>query len=367
MSDLVLRRIVDAIRERGPISFAEFMELALYGPGGFYERSPIGDDGHFVTSPHVHPVFAELVLRAVAELGDHLGRPNPLPVVEVGAGDGTLAGGLLRLAAERHLPISYTAVERSPGARERLLALGEPSPDLRGRLADVESLEGAVVIANELLDNLPFRRVRAASDGLVEVRVGVRGDRLVEVERPFDDQLESLAPALRPGEEAVVPVGALAFVDELASVLRRGYALLIDYGSMKGEGSAGEVHGYRRHAVLENVLAEPGSSDVTAGVELAAVAARAAAAGLVVHGSVRQRAALTALGFGAWSELQRGRQVRLMAEGSGSLAARIFQGRSRASLLVDPAALGSHWWLLLSTPSLPAPEWFRAAASEPAS
>src|SRR5581483_10374985 len=75
-----------------------------------------------------------------------------------------------------------------------------------------------------------------------------------------------------------------------------------------------------------------------------------------------QRAALTVLGFGEWSDLQRERQARLMAEGSGSAAVLIFQGRSRASLLVDPAALGSHWWLLLSTPSLPTPAWYRAAA-----
>ncbi len=357
----MLQRIVDAIRERGPISFAEFMELALYGPGGFYERTPIGARGHFVTSPHVHPFFAELLLRAVVGLWEHLERPTPLRVVEVGAGDGTLAAWLLRLAPELDLPISYSAVERSPGARERLLAL-DPSPDVREQLTELGPLEGAVVIANELLDNLPFRRVRGTAAGVVEVRVGLREDRLAEVEGPLDERLEALAPRLRPGEEAVVPVGALAFVEELASVLRRGYALLIDYGTTNGQGSAGEVHGYRRHAVLEDVLADPGSSDVTAGVDLGAVAALATAVGLVDHGPVPQRAALTVLGFGEWSDLQRERQARLMAEGSGSAAVRIFQGRSRASLLVDPAALGSHWWLLLSTPSLPTPAWYRAAA-----
>src|SRR5581483_9950623 len=191
-----------------------------------------GARGHFVTSPHVHPVFAELLLRAVVGLWEHLERPTPLRVVEVGAGDGTLAAWLLRLAPELDLPISYSAVERSPGARERLLAL-DPSPDVR-----------------ELLDNLPFRRVRGTAAGVVEVRVGLREDRLAEVEGPLDERLEALAPRLRPGEEAVVPVGALAFVEELASVLRRGYALLIDYGTTNGQGSAGEVHGYRRHAVL---------------------------------------------------------------------------------------------------------------------
>jgi len=376
VSDRVFRDIVNAIRKQGPISFAEFMERALYGPEGFYERPPVGDDGHFVTSPHVHPVFAELLLRALAELWDHLGRPDPLPIVEVGAGDGTLADRMIRLAAERDLPIAYTAVERSPGARERLLGLDEQRLEVRGRLTDVGSLEGGVVIANELLDNLPFRRVRGTASGTVEIRVGVRDGRLVEVESPLDAEIRPLAPALRPGEEAAVAVGALAFVDELASVLRRGYVVLIDYGSVASGRRAnqrsadgdtrrtGDVHGYRRHTVLEDVLSKPGTADVTAGVDFATIEARAAANGLVDHGPVSQRAALIALGFGVWSQIQQERQSRLMAEGSGSHAVRIFQGRSRASLLVDHAALGSHWWLLLSTPSLPTPAWHRAASAD---
>ncbi|MEW6060061.1 MAG: SAM-dependent methyltransferase, partial [Actinomycetota bacterium] len=101
MSENVAAQIRDAIRDHGPITFAEFMERALYGPGGFYERPPVGREGHFVTSPHVHPIFAELLMCAFSELWADLGRPDPFPVVEVGAGDGTFALDLVRLAAER--------------------------------------------------------------------------------------------------------------------------------------------------------------------------------------------------------------------------------------------------------------------------
>src|SRR5438105_15781162 len=89
------RTIRRAIEERGPISFAEFMELALYGPGGFYEDPPIGEHGHFVTSPHVHPVFGVLLGRCLRSLWEALDRPVPFGVVELGAGDGTLARQLL--------------------------------------------------------------------------------------------------------------------------------------------------------------------------------------------------------------------------------------------------------------------------------
>ena len=85
------------IRRDGPIGFDRYMELALYGPGGYYEQPPVGAEGDFVTSPHVHPVFGQLLGSAVAELWDLLERPDPLLVDDHGAGDGTLARQLLLL------------------------------------------------------------------------------------------------------------------------------------------------------------------------------------------------------------------------------------------------------------------------------
>lgn len=360
MSEEVAARIRAAVAERGPISFAEFMEHALYGPGGFYERPPIGAEGHFVTSPHVHPVFADLVRFALLEAWDALGRPEPLRIVELGAGDGTLARGILLGLEAAGIATAYTAVEISPGARERLHAL---PLRVEASLDAVPPLDPGLVLANELLDNLPFRRVRRRGGDLVELRVGVAGPRLVLVEGPCEQELADLAPSdLGEGEEAVVPTGALALVGTLARVLRRGYALLIDYGSAGGP--AGEVHGYRGHAVLEDVLEDPGSADVTAGVDLGLVATHAEALGLVRHGIVPQWRALLALGYARWVEGELARQADLLAAHRGLEAVRAYEGRSRASLLVDPAALGRLRWLVLSTPGLPTPR-FLAEALQP--
>ncbi len=357
MSEQVLRAIRAAIAERGPITFAEFMEHALYGPGGFYEHPPIGAAGHFVTSPHVHPVFADLVRFALQQAWEALGRPEPLRLVELGAGDGTLARGILLGLEVAGIPVGYTAVEVSSGARERLRGLPvrvEPSFEA------VEPLDPGVVLANELLDNLPFRRVRRRRGALVEVRIGLDAGRLAEVEVPCEPDLAALVvDGLGEGQEAVVPTGALALVELLAAKLARGYALLIDYGSVGGP--AGEVHGYRGHAVLEDVLADPGSADVTAGVDLGLVAARAEELGLVRHGIVSQWRALLALGYERWAQGERARQADLLAARRGLEAVRAFEGRSRASLLVDPAALGRLRWLLLSTPGLPTPPWLAEA------
>ena len=360
MSDRVAEALERDIRARGPIGFDRFMDLALYGPGGFYEAPPIGPSGHFVTSPHVHPVFSTLLARAIRDLAAGLGDSlAPVRLVELGAGDGTLAEQLLRELDG--LPLEYSVAERSPGARAALSRLPVRIVD---QDAPLDPGFHGIVLANELLDNLPFRRVRrlgpgpsgGAEEQLVEVLVGLAGDRFVEVESPCPPDLAGLAPALRPGEEGVVPVAALDLIDRLAAALASGHVLLIDYGDDSG-GPAGPVHGYRGHEAVADVLSDPGTADLTAGVDLRAVAGRARLAGLEAHGPVTQEVALRTLGYDRWAAEERTRQTRLLDAGSGLDAARAWGGRSRASLLVDPSRLGGLRWLLLATPGLPAPPW----------
>jgi SAM-dependent MidA family methyltransferase len=197
----------------------------------------------------------------------------------------------------------------------------------------------------------------------MEVRVGLDGDRLVEVEVPGDVELAAIAPDLEDGGESVIPTGAFAFVDELAGTLGRGYAVLIDYGSNGPQ--AGEVHGYRGHRVVEDVLADPGSTDVTAGVDLRALADRARAAGLVPFGTVSQEAALRALGIEEWMGGELAHQGELLNAGRGSEAARTWDGRTRARMLVEHSGLGRLRWLVLATPALPEPVWLGRARRGP--
>jgi SAM-dependent MidA family methyltransferase len=337
----------DAIRTRiraeGPITFATFMELALYGPGGFYADPPVGADGDFVTSPHVHPAFGMLLARALAELTDELGSPSPLRVTEVGGGDGTLARQILA-----ELDASYTAIEVSTGARTALREIDGIE------VAEHLTAPVDVVVAHELLDNLPFRLVREGR----EVLIGLDGGKLVEHRVALDDDLAGLLTGIDATGDLVVPVGILGFIDELARVLARGYALLIDYGDESGGGAP---HGYREHRIVEDLLAAPGAADITAGVDLGWVARHAEHRGLRAFPSVRQSDALLALGFEPWLREELARQQEQLAGGRGLEAVRTWSGRSRASLLVDPGALGRMRWLLLATPELPEPAWLRRA------
>ena len=357
MSEEVTARIRAEIRGRGPIGFDVFMEHALYGPGGFFEQSPIGADAHFVTSPHVHPfVFSRCVRTAILDGWSALGEPDPLRVVELGAGDGTLADALRSAFEELPFPaLSYLGVDVSAGARERLAERGFRTV---GSIRDVEPFEG-VVLAHELLDNLPFRVVRGREDGIVEVRIALAGDRLVEAEVPWEPATPAEAGLrLGPGERSTIPVGAFDLLDRVVERLRRGYVLVVDYGR---EGPAGGVHGYRRHREVTDVLGDPGSTDVTAGVDLSLVARHAERLGLHAFGSVSQSRALEILGYARWAETMRAIQSTLQREGRGAEAVRVWQARSRASLLADPEGLGAFRWLVLSTAGLPPPAWLERA------
>jgi SAM-dependent MidA family methyltransferase len=110
------------------------------------------------------------------------------------------------------------------------------------------------------------------------------------------------------------------------------------------------------------VLAEPGKNDITAGVDFAAVALAAREAGATVFPTISQSEALRALGFEAWIAAQLERQRDLLGTGRGADAVRAWGGRSRASMLVDPAGLGRFRWFLAASPGLTSPEWWPAEA-----
>lgn len=361
----VRRRIIAS----GPMTFAEYMEVALYDPeAGFYARHPVGEQGHFVTSPHLSTAFGILVARQVHEFWTLLGGPTPFDLVEVGAGEGRLARDILAAADPALRPaIRYSAVERSAGAIEAIRA----STDLSEvRVAgEVEELPGAgslvgCLLANELLDNMPFHRLRRTATGWAELLVGMDQGRLKLVEGPLSDPaLGELAPDIEVGQEAPVSPDAIYFIERAANLFGRGYLLLVDFGFGPGEGPE-PVHGYRHHRVEADVLANPGSRDITAGVDFGALARHAAAIGLRQWGPITQRDALLALGFRDWDRRMREMQVEATARRRGIEALRVFSDRSRGTLLIDQSALGRAKVLCLGVGDVQAPSTFETIPPE---
>jgi len=315
--------IVDLVRERGPLTVAAFMELALYDPGiGYYARAArrSGRAGDFFTSVDVGPIFGELVEIQLAEMAQILDRPGvAFDLVEAGAGNGQLAADILR-AARRDDPSFYSRlnlhlVEASPLARAaQPSTLGEVGDRLATSAGELPmSFEGAL-LANELLDALPVHQVVMRRDGLREVYVhagrtdgaGTSGGSLVTREGPLStpalaDYLAHLKIRLEPGWRVEINLRATEWIRDAARRLRRGFIVIIDYGHEARElysatHSGGTLTTFARHTMagpetpgdVPPWLDRAGDQDITAHVDFTSVRAAAEAEGMRTLGFLDQ-------------------------------------------------------------------------------
>lgn len=357
------------------------MEAALYDPdsGFFATGRGAGRAGwDFVTSPEVGPLFGVCMARALDGWWRALGEPDPFLVVEAGAGDGRLCREVLRAEPESAPALRYVLVERSPvlrdAQRELLVvepfehALGPSSPARGGdapvpvtrsgpivtALDDLPALTfDGVILANELLDNLPFDVIERTEDGWTEIRVGVDDtEHFLEVPVPVAEELTAWLGDLDAPVGARLPVQRAAeeWIDTCASHLHRGVVLLIDYAAGLDELVArgrGWLRTYREHERGSDPLDAPGSRDITADLLLEPLRRAATRAGFTIADECTQAEWLTGLGI---AELVGEGRARWRAGAArGDLG--VLAGRSRvteAAALTDPAGLGAHTVLTLA-------------------
>ena len=291
------------IRLKGPITVERYMELALAHPDyGFYmNRDPFGASGDFTTAPEISQMFGELIGLWAAEVWSNMGSPNPVRLVELGPGRGTLMSDALRAARivpEFRAALDVWLMETSPtlAAMQHELLL-----DAGVAIAWAQTLKEvpdgpAIVIGNEFLDALPVRQF---------VRTGGQWrERVVRLDDEgglaFDVALEPepyIRGAAREGEVLEVNPAGHRFMFELGArlVKQGGAALLIDYGhAVTGVGDT--LQALRAHRFVDP-LAMPGESDLTAHVDFAAMARSAAATGAAVYGPIDQGDFLRAIGI----------------------------------------------------------------------
>lgn len=344
------RRIRDEIERDGPITFARFMDLALYDPdGGYYRSSDArpGRGGDFLTAPETHPLFGATLARVFDEIWQRLDRPSRFVIREHGAGEGALAASLLAglRASGSGLAetVRYQPVEVDP----RRVEVFTDRLGAEGFGAAVEPSDGApvtgVVLANEVLDALPVHRVVQRGVELLEVRVGVRNDRFVDVETaPSTPELFVRLAAegitLADGQQAEICLALDGWVVQAAAELARGVLLLIDYGYPAAElydpvrRRDGTLRAYVRHRVHDDPYVHVGRQDLTAHVDVDAVQRAATEAGLIHLGTTTQAEFLVGLGMD-----QRLREIQSdpATTMEGYLAV-----RSAVMRLLDPAAMG---------------------------
>lgn len=361
----VTRFIAERIDEAGgSISFAEYMQHALYARGlGYYTAgaTKFGAAGDFITAPEVSSLFGRTLARQCAEV---LAELRGGSILEYGAGSGKLARDILLMLEELgELPERYEILEVSADLQQRQAAyLYAELPELVSRVVWIDSPptgHTGVVIANEVLDALPVERFRKTAEGVEQQRVSWRDGAFASIWSPAPQHLRkrvcaieaALGETLPAGYESEVSLGLPNWVATLGRSLQHGFAFLLDYGLTRREYYAadraeGWFRCHFRHHVHNNPLILSGIQDLTAWVDFSEVADAAAGCGLEIAGYSAQAQFL--LGGGLQAEMQGfaefpvSRQVQL----SGQI-----------KTLTLPAEMGEHFKCIglrrgdISTPS----------------
>ena len=300
------------IAEKGKITFAEFMDLALYHPlHGYYctPRSKIGPGGDFLTSPETHPAFGAMIALQLEQMWRLLDRPGCFTVVEMGGGTGALCRTILEYSRktlpEFHEALEYVLVDRhdvvgedSQGKVRHILASGVESP-----------LQGIVgcFLSNELVDAFPVHKVAMEGGRLREVFVGGSEDGFGEVVDDLSTSelagyFEALGLSLGEGYRVEVNLEGLRWMESVAGSLERGFVLTVDYGFPTEElysepRRGGTLMCYYHHTYGHNPYVRVGRQDLTTHVDFTSLIRAGARRGLRFTGMVYQADFLSNLGL----------------------------------------------------------------------
>jgi SAM-dependent MidA family methyltransferase len=355
--------LVDSIRDEiaatGPITFARFMERALYDPAyGYYVTSPTRPTrtGDFLTAPELHPIFGATLARQIDEMWQRMDRPAPFVMREFGAGSGALflavADGLAAIGsplagAIRYEPVDFAAQRAL--AVERLTASGRAHQLVA--ITERGSLASGVVVANEFLDALPVHRVIQLHGELREIHIDWRDDRFTEIAGPSTEMRLSTwfrdrDIELAEGQRAEVNLAMLDWIRDVSASLQCGYVMAIDYGATPAalygpDRPTGTIRAFAGQHVSADVLSGVGQRDITSHVDFDALERQAGARGLTVAGRRRSNEFLIACGLDDAYQ-----QARTQSDTDWDAATNL---RSAIRRLLDANALGGYLVSVLAT------------------
>ena len=356
LPEILFAKIASSPGER--ITFAEYMALALYDRDyGYYNSGAvsIGSKGDFFTSSSLGKDFGELLAIQLEQMWQNLGCPQPFCLVEMGAGNGELAQDILSYIQKQsdnlfHQALKYIIIERSPALlkaqQELLTSLDfDISWQTWSDLAE-ESVVGCF-FSNELVDAFPVHLVTKNEDSLQEVYIALEQDQLIEVvdsisshrlKEYFDlIDINLLDKQYLPNYRTEVNLNALDWLKTVATKLKRGYVLTIDYGYpapkyYRPSRSQGTLQCYFQHRRHHNPYANLGHQDITAHVDFTALERYGELYDLNTIGFTQQGLFLMALGLGD--------RLNELSSGKYNIS-QIFQRRDALHQLIDPTGLGN--------------------------
>lgn len=363
LCDLICERIAATPQQR--ITFAEYMDLALYHPQyGYYngDRPSIGKQGDFITSPHWSADFAEVLAEQFVEMWQILGKPDTFAIVEMGAGRGTFAANVLQYL-QRQYPdlfknLEYIIVEISPvllAQQQQSLAEFKTVKWCKWDEITNNSIVGCC-FSNELVDALPVHQFIVEKRQICEIYVTTAeeqnkesGSKFIEVAGELSSPkiaeyfdlvgIDLSATVYADGYRSEVNLAALDWIKTVAKKLQRGYLLTIDYGHpahryYNPRRTDGTLQCYYRHRYHSNPYINIGRQDLTAHADFTALEKQGELCGLEVMGFTQQALFLMMLGVGD-------RIASLSANNAEVLDLTTFLRRREAlHQLIDPMGLG---------------------------
>ena len=341
---VVKSKLFSLIEQSGPMPFEAFMEHALYdADDGFFGSGELKSvkAGDFLTSPEVSPMFGEAIGRLVESEIERIG--GPFRFVEVAAGSGSL---LRPLIASLDRDLDAWAVEVAPAART---ALSEILPPARvvGSFDRVPAPFRGVIVANELIDNLPMAIAQRVGGEWRERWVGADGGDLALIDadpRPeVSDWLDRFAGPVPDGGMVEVQLAAGDWLRSAMSMVVAGSIVLFDYGdtteNLLPRRQDGTLRTYRSHHLGPHPLDEPGATDITADVNFTALEAVALEAGWEAK-IWRQDDYLAALGLRDRISAMRHEELALARSGDEMQRLKVRTLRTEAETLMNPRGLG---------------------------
>jgi len=277
---LLAERLKELIRARGPITFRDWMEAALYDPEfGYYNRPGLkrwGREGDYRTSAERSELFAATFARYFAKLYEELGRPSQWTIFEAGAGDGTFAQRVQRALEERH-PRVFEATSYQISEINKVSELPDPSHPW-------------LYFSNELLDAFPVHRL--VREGEMYVTLDAAGNFVWEA-GPLStvrlaEFLEEQSIELIEGQSIEVNLAIDNWLTSVAAKLKLGYVITVDYGAETSElydptlRPDGTLRAFSKHGFVDDVLSAPGEYDITSSVNWTQVKAAGERLGLQV-------------------------------------------------------------------------------------
>ncbi|GCE18035.1 class I SAM-dependent methyltransferase [Dictyobacter kobayashii] len=358
--------IFERIQQEGPISFADYMRMALYEPGyGYYVtgEAKMGWEGDYYTSTDVADFFAHCMGRQLKKMWQQSGQPAHFNVLEQGAGRGDLARQVQQWALADDSAFATALDYRSSDIKAGQDALVSMDHDFAP----------AVIVSNELVDAFPVHIVEKQGTTLYEVAVTIQNGRLAEILVEPDnttlvDYLDSFKVPWRTftdGWRAEINLDALSWMQRTCQLLlgtnarkkRHGFILAIDYGDTARQLYINDRHHgtlgcYYKHQLTERPLVRPGEQDITAHVNFTALIQAARAQGLRLHSLTTQRQWLTENGI--YDELEQIHQQQFgkidtdRASDQGQIALlQWYNLRQRVTTLTNPMGMGNFKVLIM--------------------